>query len=362
MRTTYFNSGELQMKALCYFGPMDMRYELIPDARIEEGSDVIVKMKCCGICGSDLHHYHGLRGQDFTSDIGYCVGHEAIGEVVEIGPNVNRRKVGDQVMLSAAVGCGMCQRCLAGDMINCLLGNQQVYGLSSKLQGCQAEGIRVPAADFNTAVIPDGISDAQALMLTDNLPTAWFGCKNAEIKPGHSVVVIGLGPIGLLCVQSAFLMGAAQVFAIDLVAERRELAASLGAIPLNSNATAVEVVREHTKGLMADCAIDVAGVDAAVVLAMKLIRRAGVISVLGGSRNNEFVFPLKQMYAHGLTLRTGACSMVKWWPELVPLLLQGRLTPEKYFTHTVSLAEGHRAYEIADSRSDGSLKVMIKPA
>jgi threonine dehydrogenase-like Zn-dependent dehydrogenase len=349
------------MKALCYFGPLDMRYETIPDARIEEDGDVIVKMKCCGICGSDLHHYHGSRGKDFTDDTGYCVGHEAIGEVVEVGRDVSHRKVGDPVMLSAAVGCGMCQRCLAGDMMNCLLGRQRVYGLSSAFQGCQSEAIRVPAGDFNTAIIPDGISDAQALMLTDNLPTAWFGCKNAEVKPGDSVVVIGLGPIGLLCVESAFLMGAAQVFAIDLVAERRELAAALGAIPLNSDPSAIEAVREHTKGLMADSVIDVAGVDAAVFLAMKLIRRAGVISVLGGSRNNEFVFPLKQMYANGLTLRTGACSMVKWWPELIPLLLQRRLTPERYFTHTVSLSDGRRAYEIADARSGGSLKVMIKP-
>jgi threonine dehydrogenase-like Zn-dependent dehydrogenase len=156
--------------------------------------DAIVRMDRCGICGSDLHIY---QGHGFTEDLGYCVGHEAVGEVVEVGRGVRRLKAGDKVMLSAAVGCGSCANCLAGEINRCITGRAGCYGLSHNLEGCQAEAIRVPAADFNAAPIPEGLTADQALMLTDNLPTAWFGLRNAEVGPGDTVAVVGLGPIGL---------------------------------------------------------------------------------------------------------------------------------------------------------------------
>src|SRR5580658_8170380 len=161
------------MKALLYQGPRNIVCESFDDPKLADERDAIVKMTRCGICGSDLHIYHG-RG--FSPDLGFCVGHEAVGEVVEVGRAVRRLSVGDQVMISAAVGCGACAPCLAGDVNRCLNGAMACYGLSSRLQGCQAVAIRVPAGDFNAAPIPDGISADQALMLTDNLPTAWFGC------------------------------------------------------------------------------------------------------------------------------------------------------------------------------------------
>src|ERR1700748_198300 len=178
------------MKGLCYHGARDIRYDGMADPAIADDRDVIVKMDRCGICGSDLHIYHG---EGFSPDLGFCVGHEAIGEVVEVGRGVRKLKAGDKVMLSAAVGCGSCEMCLAGHITRCLNNQMQCYGLSANLQGCQAEAIRVPAADFNAHPVPEGLTPDQALMLTDNLPTAWFGCLGAEIAPGKTVVVVGLG-------------------------------------------------------------------------------------------------------------------------------------------------------------------------
>src|SRR5580658_879169 len=214
------------MKALLYQGPRNIVCESFDDPKLADERDAIVKMTRCGICGSDLHIYHG---QGFSPDLGFCVGHEAVGEVVEVGRGVKQLKVGQSVMLSAAVGCGACGPCLAGNVNQCRNGMAGCYGLSHRLEGCQAEYIRVPAADYNAAAIPEGLSEDQALMLTDNLPTAWFGLKGARIEPGETVAVVGLGPIGLMAVEGAFVLGAAQVFAIDLVPERRAIAASLGA-------------------------------------------------------------------------------------------------------------------------------------
>jgi threonine dehydrogenase-like Zn-dependent dehydrogenase len=196
------------MKALLYQGARDIRYESFPDPTPMSELDAIVRMDRCGICGSDLHIY---QGHGFTEDLGYCVGHEAVGEVVEVGRGVRRLKAGDKVMLSAAVGCGSCADCLAGEINRCITGRAGCYGLSHNLEGCQAEAIRVPAADFNAAPIPEGLTADQALMLTDNLPTAWFGLRNAEVGPGDTVVVVGLGPIGLMAVEGAFVLGAARV-------------------------------------------------------------------------------------------------------------------------------------------------------
>src|SRR5580658_2209257 len=196
------------MKALLYQGPRNIVCESFDDPKLADERDAIVKMTRCGICGSDLHIYHG---QGFSPDLGFCVGHEAVGEVVEVGRGVKQLKVGQSVMLSAAVGCGACGPCLAGNVNQCRNGMAGCYGLSHRLEGCQAEYIRVPAADFNAAAIPEGLSEDQALMLTDNLPTAWFGLK---------------------AVEGAFVLGASQVFAIDLVPERRAIAASLGAVAL----------------------------------------------------------------------------------------------------------------------------------
>lgn len=208
------------MKALCYYGAHDIRYESMDDPVPQSERDAIVKVSACAICGSDLHIYHG---HGFSEDIGFCVGHEAVGEVVETGRGVSRLKVGDKVMIPAAVGCGSCRACLSGVVNLCENGMAGCYGLSAKLQGSQAEAVRVPAADVNAVPIPDGVTEEQALLMTDALATAWFGARNADIVPGSSVAVIGCGPIGLMAVDSAFVMGAHVVYAIDPVPERQPL-------------------------------------------------------------------------------------------------------------------------------------------
>lgn len=345
------------MKALRYYGARDIRCEAMDDPSIEDSRDAIIKVDRCAICGSDLHIYHG---EGFSEDIGFCVGHEAVGEVVEIGRGVHRLKVGDKVMISAAVGCGACASCLSGNVIHCENNQAGCYGLSSKLQGCQAEAVRVPAADFNAARIPEGITADQALMMTDSLATAWFGARNAEISVGKSVAVVGLGPIGLMAVQSAFVMGAAQVFAIDLVPERRQLAADLGAIALHPD-EAVETIRELTKGRMVESIVEAVGHDVTIMLSLRLAARRGTVSVIGVNQTRKFQFPMARAFASGLTFRIGTCSVPEEWPALIPLIQSGRLTPEKYISHVMSLDEGERAYDLFDKRAEGALKMVLAP-
>jgi 2-desacetyl-2-hydroxyethyl bacteriochlorophyllide A dehydrogenase len=343
------------MKALRYYGPRDIRCEAMADPRIEDDRDAVIKVDRCAICGSDLHIYHG---HGFSEDVGFCVGHEAVGEVVEVGRSVKRLKVGDKVMISAAVGCGACASCLAGNVVNCEFQAGACYGLSSRLQGCQAEAVRVPAADFNAAAIPEGVSADQALMMTDSLATAWFGARNADIASGKTVAVVGLGPIGLMAVESAFVMGAARVFAIDLVPERRALAEALGAVALAPD-VAVEHIREATRGRMVDSIVEAVGADATISLSLKLAGRRGTVSVIGVNQDRKFDFPMARAFAMGLTFRIGTCSVPETWPELIPLIQAGRLRPERYITHVLPLDEGARAYDLFDRRAEGALKMVF---
>jgi 2-desacetyl-2-hydroxyethyl bacteriochlorophyllide A dehydrogenase len=343
------------MQALCYHGARDIRYEAMADAAIADDRDIVVKMTRCAICGSDLHIYHG---QGFSPDLGFCVGHEAIGEVVEVGRAVTRHKVGDAVMISAAVGCGACSECLAGRITGCLNNAMACYGLSARLQGCQAEAIRVPAGDFNAAPIPDGLSADQALMLTDNLPTAWFGLKGAAIEPGDDVAVVGLGPIGLMAVEGAYVLGAARVFAIDLVPERRAAAERLGAIALDGP-TAVAAIGEATKGRMAQRAVECVGADATINIAIGAVGRGGVVSCIGVNQNPNFSFNMAGAFFRGLTFKTGTCSVQEYWPELIALIRQGRLNPERTISHHMPLAQGAEAYRLFDAREGGAMKMVM---
>ena len=345
------------MKALRYYGARDVRYETMDDPAPQSIRDAVVKVEACSICGSDLHIYHG---HGFSEDQGFCVGHEAVGEVMEVGSGVHRLKVGDKVMLPAAVGCGACRSCLAGVVILCENNQAGCYGLSSKLQGSQAEAVRVPAADMNAVRVPDGISMEQALMMTDALATAWFGARNADIKPGSSVAVIGLGPIGLMAVDSAYVMGAHVVYAIDPIPERRGLAAQSGAIALHPD-EAAECIKEDTKGRKLDCVVEVVGSDATVDFALRLVRRRGTVSVIGVQQSRRFPFPLERAFSGGLTFRAGTCSVPEELPALFPLVLSGRLKPERYVSHRMPLSDGAEAYRLFEAREAGALKMVLRP-
>ncbi|MBV1887178.1 MAG: alcohol dehydrogenase catalytic domain-containing protein [Parvibaculaceae bacterium] len=346
------------MKALLYQGAENICYEDFADPDLKADTDVLVKMTACGICGSDLHIY---QGHGFTEDMGYCVGHEAIGEVAEVGKGVNRYKPGDQVMLSAAVGCGNCRSCLAGNLSQCTSpGGIGCYGLSHSLEGCQAEGIVVPMGDFNLAHIPEGITPDQALMLTDNLPTAHLACKNADITPGKTVAVIGLGPIGLMAVEIAFAMGATQVYAIDLVEHRRNQAAALGAIPLSPD-IARHKIEEDTKGQMLPCVVECVGADVTIDMAIKLAGRWGTVSAIGVNQSMDFNFPMALAFYKGLTFRIGTCSVQSHWEELIALIRGGRLHPEAFISHRMDLSEGAEAYRLFNKREDNALKMVMTP-
>lgn len=345
------------MKALRYYGARDVRYEAMDDPTPQSDRDAVVKVSACSICGSDLHIYHG---HGFSEDVGFCVGHEAVGEVVEVGRAVHRLKVGDTVMLPAAVGCGACRSCLSGNVANCEFNLGACYGLSARLQGSQAEAVRVPAADMNAVPVPDGVSMDQALMMTDALATAWYGARRADIRPGSSVAVIGLGPIGLMAVESAFVMGAHVVYAIDPIAERRALAEAAGAIALHPEA-ALERIKEDTRGNKLECVVEVVGSDATVDLALRLVARRGTVSVIGVQQSRRYAFPLERAFAAGLTFRAGTCSVPEELPALFPLVQSGRLTPERYISHRMPLADGAEAYRLFEAREAGALKMVLMP-
>lgn len=343
------------MKALLYQGPRDIRCETFDEPKIADDRDAIVRMTRCGICGSDLHIYHG---QGFSPDFGFCVGHEAVGEVMEVGRGVKQLKVGQKVMISAAVGCGACAPCLAGDINQCRNNAMQCYGLSHRLEGCQAEFIRTPAADFNVRAIPEGLTEDQALMLTDNLPTAWFGLKGCRIAPGDDVAVVGLGPIGLMGVEGAFVLGAARVFAIDLVAERRAMAEALGAIALHPDEAAA-IIAAKTSGRMCAAALEAVGAEATIRIALSVVGRQGRVSVIGVNQTRKFEIDMAVMFMKGLAFTIGTCSVPQHWPELVPLIQGGRLRPEKFISHVMPLTEGAEAYRLFDAREAGALKMVM---
>ena len=341
------------MKGLYLHGKNDLRYDTVPDPKIGHAGDLIVKVKACGICGSDLHYLHGV-----IPESGFCIGHEAVGEVVEVGSGVTRRKPGDMVMMSATVGCGKCTQCLAGMINRCEVGFRSYGGRG--LEGCQAEAVLVPMGDFNAAIIPEGLSLEQALMLTDAQATAYYGCVNAQIKPGKTVLVIGLGPIGLMAVETAYVMGASRVFAVDVVADRRALAAELGATVLTPE-TALAVITEETKGRLVESVVEVVGIDSTIRAAIDLVCTGGIVSVIGANVNPAFPFPMGLAFFKSVTFKIGANPIQCFWPELIPLMQQGRLKPERFITHRMPLSEGLAAYRIFDNKLDGVLKPIMTP-
>jgi 2-desacetyl-2-hydroxyethyl bacteriochlorophyllide A dehydrogenase len=344
------------MKGLVFHGAADVRYDEMVDPTPTECTDVVVKMRLCSICGSDLHIYHG--GLAPPRNV-FGIGHEAMGEVVEVGKDVKHLKLGDRVMLPGSTGCGECRYCQVGLVNSCERGGMQVYGIGRELEGCQAEFIRVPNGDFNAIQVPEGISDEQALMLTDSLPTAYTGCVNADIGPGKTVAVIGLGPIGLHAVECALLMGAETVYAIDLLGTRRDLAQKLGAVALHPE-EAVEVIKERTRARMLDCSVEVVGSAATTRLALDLVGKQGTVSVIGAGLIN-FDFPLQSAFRRGLTFRASVCSVQRYLPLLTGLLQEGRLAPERVISHRMSLSNGAEAYRLFDQREDNAMKLVLTP-
>lgn len=346
-----------RMKALTYHGHKDVRYETVDDPVLPDERGAIVKIEKIAICGSDLHGYHGPANE---SRLGQSLGHESIGEVVEVGSAVRSVRTGDRVIISAAIGCGECGPCHIGRIGACERGGTRVFG--SSLGGCQAEAVGVPVADHSLRVIPEGVSDEQAVLLTDILPTGYYGAYNAEIKPGQTVAVIGLGPVGQISVETSFLFGPSRVFAIDTVSHRLAEAERLGAIPVDaSKVNPLEFVKEHTGGLGPHAVIEAAGPDETVRMAFDMVRGGGVVSQVGANMNPAFPLPLGMILMKDITFRVGLCPIPMLWDHLIPLVQEGRLHPERIFTHHMPLSKGSDAYDIFDRRAENVIKVMLDP-
>ena len=324
-----------------------------PDPCLPGPDGAIVEVTATAICGSDLHFLDG----HYPIGEPVSIGHEAVGIVAETGPEVTRFKKGDAVLVSSETGCGRCPGCATTDPIRCVHG-PQIFG-SGLLGGAQAELLAVPAADFQLLAIPDGLNTEQALLLTDNLATGWAAAKRADIPVGGTVAVLGAGAVGQCAIRSAFVLGAATVFAVDPVAARRDRAAAVGASPLD--APAAQDILEVTGGLGADSVIDAVGTDTSIDDALAGVRTGGTVSVVGVHDLAPYPLPALVCLLRSLTIRMTTAPVQQTWPELIPLLRAGRLDVDGIFTGTMPLDDAAQAYAAAFARSGEHLKVQLLP-
>jgi threonine dehydrogenase-like Zn-dependent dehydrogenase len=346
------------MRATVLQGPRQVTVENVPDPVLPGPEGVVVAVERTAICGSDLHLYH-----DAPTGAGIRLGHEVIGTVAETGPNVRSIRRGDRVLVSGVVGCGVCGPCLAGQPNLCLAGESAAFGTLPDLPGGQAEAMAVPFADTFALAIPEGVSDEEAVLLTDILPTGYVGAVRASIRPGSTVVVVGLGPVGIMALHCASLFGPARILAVDVVPERLARAERLGAEPIDArDAPGSAQVLDATGGRGAESVIEAVGADATVLDALSCAATGGTVSIVGVNLSMDLAFPMALVFLKSLTVRAVFAPVPSTWPSLVPLVQSGRwrgLT--ETFTHRMALGKVQDAYELFDSRSDGVLKILLTP-
>jgi threonine dehydrogenase-like Zn-dependent dehydrogenase len=285
-----------------------------------------------------------------------------VGTVDDVGGEVTTVRKGDRVLVSGVIGCGRCAPCRAGDPVVCTNSGTRIFGTGLELHGGQAEAVGVPAADASVLKIPETITDEQAVLLTDILPTGYLGAQRADIAPGSTVVVIGLGPVGVFALQCAQLYGPARVLAVDMVPDRLARAAELGAEPIDaSDGNTIAAIYEATGGRGADSVIEAVGADQSINDAIFCAAPGGTISVIGVNLNFGLPFPMPVALMKRLTFRVTIASIPGTWPALIPLVASGRLRPEEVFTHRLGLSEAAEAYRVFDAREDGVLKVLLDP-
>ena len=377
------------MRALVYNGPFDVSVTDVEDARIEDPTDAVVRVTTANICGSDLHMYEGRTGVE----TGTVFGHENMGVVVEVGPGVGRVKVGDRVSLPFNIACGTCANCDRGYTGFCLVANAPsagaAYGYASMgpYKGGQAELLRVPFADTNALVLPEGDEhENDFAMLSDIFPTGWHGVELSGQRPGESVVVFGAGPVGLMAAHSAMIRGASQVFVVDKQADRLKLAEAYGCTPVDySQGDPVEQVTEATGGLGADRGVDAVGYqahdssgdeDPAMVLnsLIQAVKPTGGIGVVGvylpedpgagseDAKQGRLTLDYGTMFFKGQTMGTGQCNVKAYNRELRDLIVAGRAEPGRIVSHELPLEEAPHGYDQFDKRVDGWTKVLLHPA
>jgi alcohol dehydrogenase len=343
------------MQALTYQGPRRVEALEMPEPTLPGPDAVLVQISTSGICGSDLHTF---AGHTFVSGVGFTLGHEAVGRVVEVGADVRTVNVGDRVLIPASAGCAQCRNCQAGWVMRCTNGGLRVYGIGVGLDGLQAEAAAIRNADQNVVAIPDTIGDDAAVVLTDSLPTGWCGARQANVARGATVAVVGLGPVGLCAVMSAVELGAARVLAIDPLSDRRETAEKLGGEGISGD-DVVGLIRDITDGHNADCVIEAVGSDTAIETAVQIAAIGGSVAIAGVPASLTLPIPIMQMFATQVSLNSALCSVQRELPDLIPLVEHGRLHPEQVVTHHFGLHDGARAYETFAERRPGTSKVVF---
>lgn len=348
------------MHALTFHGKETIRFESIPDPGIIDASDVIVRVKACAICGSDLHVYHE---HEKGIDAGTAMGHEFAGEIVELGKSVKVHKKGDLVMSPFTTSCGQCYYCRIGLTCRCVY--NQLYGWVEKgrgLQGGQAEFVRVPMADSTLMKIPEGISLEEGILLGDILSTGVYCAQQAEIRPNGINVVVGCGPVGLMTVIGAREAGAGRIYAIDTVPERLERARQFGVEVIDlRQKDAMAIVKAASDGRGADSVMEAVGNHSAVRLAIELVRPGGVISSVGVCNDAHMAFSPVEAYNKNLTYRIGRCPARFMMDKLVPLVRQKKYDISSVFSHRMKLSDGVKGYDLFANKKDNCLKVLLTP-
>ncbi|RMB58162.1 zinc-dependent alcohol dehydrogenase [Tessaracoccus antarcticus] len=392
------------MRALTWQGLGDVRVEEVPDPRIVDPTDAIVRVTSTAICGSDLHLYGVLAPYLTPGDI---IGHEFMGVVQELGANVSNLSVGDRVVVPFTISCGKCWMCQRGLFSQCettqvreydkgasLFGYTSLYG---QVPGGQAEYVRVPHADFGPIKVPEGLPDERFLFLSDILPTAWQGVAYADVEPGSTVAILGLGPVGQLAVRCAQEQGAGRVIGVDLVPERLERARRLGAEVIDlGDGDVAHTLKEMTQGRGPDSVVDAVGMEAhgnpvakriiamasrlpkplaqpaiekagidrldALHTAIDAVRRGGTVSLSGVYGGAIDPMPLMTMFDKGITMRMGQCNVKRWTADLLEKLVDSDpFGVDDLTTHHLPLEKAPEAYKMFQEKSDGCIKVVLTP-
>jgi 2-desacetyl-2-hydroxyethyl bacteriochlorophyllide A dehydrogenase len=343
------------MRAVTFQAPGEVRVEEKPAPEVVAADDAVVRVEASGICGSDLHIYHGR----VPVEPGFTIGHEFVGTVLAVGDDVERVALGDRVLGCFHTACATCSACLRGDYHRCRKG--QTFGHGSHLgdlQGAQAEQLLVPRANLTLRRVPEGMSSEVALFAGDVMGTGYHAVAHAGMRSGDTVAVLGLGPVGLCAVQAALAGGAVQVFAIDTVQERLAMAKEFGATPLHlTEEEPKRAVRAATEGGV-DVVVDAVGDPAPLEMAISLARDAGTVSGIGAYAGRGEV-PIGLAWLKGLTLRLGLANVIAHVDRVLALIEAGKLDPAPLVTHHMKLDEAAEAYRLYDQRE--ALKIVLTP-
>jgi alcohol dehydrogenase len=344
------------VRAVTFQAPGEVRVEERPEPALQAGDDAVVRVEATGICGSDLHIYHGR----VQIEPGFVIGHEYVGTVVEAGDAVTEVGVGDRVLGTYCTACGGCFFCRRGEYHKCDDGRVFGHGATlGSLQGAQAELVLVPHANLALRRVPEGVSDDAALFAGDVAGTAYHAIAEGGFEPGGSVAVLGLGPVGLCAVQVARAAGAALVVAVDSVEERLRMAEELGAVPVHlTEGDPRGMVKKLTEGRGVDLSVDAVGHPDALDLACRLARKAGTVSVTGVYAERAEVH-MGVVWIKALTLRTGHANVIGHLDRVLAMLASGVLDPTPLVTHHMRLDEAADAYAVYDRRE--ALKVVLSP-